>query len=178
MVAILSRPQCVNSQCPRSYSAAHHFTQEPCPCQRAKNFLELKGPFTQKLNQNGSRQTVPWPICRADMKQNLGMWKWDIPVSYFKEVNPSLAKPPLTHFPCIDWENIYTLSYYHHRIGSMNYYPLFRVRSWNNGVHCMSFCILIEIQCELILQALFQQNLQSNFLVWKYVYIDSSFTAP
>ena len=31
-------------------------------------------------------------------------------------------------FPCDDWENIYTLSFYHHQIGSMNYYPLFRVR--------------------------------------------------
>ena len=48
-----------------------------------------------------------------------------------------------THFPCDDWENMYTLSYHHHQIGSMNYYPLFRVRSWNNGVRCMSFCILI-----------------------------------
>ena len=48
-----------------------------------------------------------------------------------------------THFPCEDWENIYTLSYYHHQIGSMNYYPLFRVRSWNNGARCMSFFILI-----------------------------------
>ena len=38
---------------------------------------------------------------------------------------------------------IYTLSYYHHQIGSMNYYPLFRVRSWNNGARCMSFYILI-----------------------------------
>ena len=38
----------------------------------------------------------------------------------------------LTHFPCDDWENIYTLSYHRHRIGSMNYYTLFRVRSWNN----------------------------------------------
>ena len=47
-----------------------------------------------------------------------------------------------THFPCDDWENIYTLSYYHHQIGSMNYYPLFRVMSWNNGVRCMSFYIL------------------------------------
>ena len=27
---------------------------------------------------------------------------------------------------------------------SINYYPLFRVRSWNNGVHCMSFYILME----------------------------------
>ena len=40
-------------------------------------------------------------------------------------------------------EIIYTLSYYHHQIGSMNYYPLFRVRSWNNGVRCMSFYILL-----------------------------------
>ena len=36
------------------------------------------------------------------------------------------------------------LSYYHHQIGSMNYYPLFTVRSWNNGVRCMYFCILIH----------------------------------
>ena len=35
--------------------------------------------------------------------------------------------------------------YYHHQIGSMNYYPLFRVRSWNNGVRCMSFYILSHI---------------------------------
>ena len=47
-----------------------------------------------------------------------------------------------THFPCDDWENKYTLSYHYHQIGSMNYYPLYRVRSWNNGVRCMSFCIL------------------------------------
>ena len=40
---------------------------------------------------------------------------------------------------------IYILSYYHHQIGSMNYYPLFRVRSWNNGVRCMSFYILTMI---------------------------------
>ena len=26
----------------------------------------------------------------------------------------------------------------------MNYYPLFRVRSWNNGVRCMSFYILSD----------------------------------
>ena len=50
-----------------------------------------------------------------------------------------------THSLCDDWENIYTLSYYHHQIGIMNYYPLFRVRSWNNGMRCMSFYILIDI---------------------------------
>ena len=27
----------------------------------------------------------------------------------------------------------------------MNYYLLFRVRSWNNGVRCMSFYILTEM---------------------------------
>ena len=40
-------------------------------------------------------------------------------------------------------ERIYTLSYYHNQIGSINYYPLFRVRSWNNGMRCMSLFILM-----------------------------------
>ena len=48
-----------------------------------------------------------------------------------------------THLPCDDWENTYTLPYHHHQIGSMNHYPLFRGRSWNNGVRCMSFYIPI-----------------------------------
>ena len=39
-------------------------------------------------------------------------------------------------------EMIYTLSYYHHQIGSMNYYPLFRARSWNNGMRCMPIFLL------------------------------------
>ena len=47
-----------------------------------------------------------------------------------------------TNFPCYDWNNIYSLSYYHHQIGNMNYHLLFRVRSCNNGVRCMSFYIL------------------------------------
>ena len=41
-------------------------------------------------------------------------------------------------------ERIYTLSYYHNQIGCMNYYPWFRVRSWNNGLRCMSLYILSE----------------------------------
>ena len=41
---------------------------------------------------------------------------------------------------------IYTFSYYHYQIGSMNFYRLFRVRSWNNGMHCMSFYILIHMK--------------------------------
>ena len=42
-------------------------------------------------------------------------------------------------------ERIYTLSYYHHSIGGMNYYPLFRVRSWKNGICCVSLYILTLI---------------------------------
>ena len=42
---------------------------------------------------------------------------------------------------CDDSDNIYTLSYHHHQIGSMSYYLLIMVRSWNNGVRCMSFYI-------------------------------------
>ena len=47
-----------------------------------------------------------------------------------------------THWFCDNWENIYTLSYCDHQIGSLKYYPLFRGRSWNNGIHCRSFNIL------------------------------------
>ena len=50
-----------------------------------------------------------------------------------------------THFPCDDLDNIYTLSFYYHHIGSMNYHPLFKFRSWNNLVRCMSFYILMII---------------------------------
>ena len=41
-------------------------------------------------------------------------------------------------------ERMYTLSYFPHKIGGMNYYPLFRVRSWNSGMCCMSLYILID----------------------------------
>ena len=50
----------------------------------------------------------------------------------------------LTHFSCDDSANTCTLSYYHHKIGIMNNLSLFRVRSCNNYVHCMSFCVLIK----------------------------------
>ena len=39
------------------------------------------------------------------------------------------------------------LVYYHHQIASMNYSPLFRVRSWNNGMRCMSIYILMVCTC-------------------------------
>ena len=47
--------------------------------------------------------------------------------------------------PLVMVERICSLSYYHHQIGSMNYHPLFKVRSGNNGMHCMSLYILIDV---------------------------------
>ena len=41
-------------------------------------------------------------------------------------------------------EKIYNLSY-RHQIGSMNYYPSFWIRSWNNGMRCMSLYILMHL---------------------------------
>ena len=51
----------------------------------------------------------------------------------------------LTHFFYDDCENICTRSYYHHQIGSMTHLPLFRIRSWNNVMRCMSFYILMSL---------------------------------
>ena len=54
-----------------------------------------------------------------------------------------------THFPCDDSKNIYINIYclcYHHLIGSMNYHPLFMVRSWSNGMRCM-VCFATDCPC-------------------------------
>ena len=47
--------------------------------------------------------------------------------------------------PLVMIERIYTLSYYHNQIGSVNYHTLSRISSWNNGMRCMSFYILIIV---------------------------------
>ena len=52
----------------------------------------------------------------------------------------------LTHFAYDGCENTCTLSYHHHQIGCMTHLPLFRVRSWKNGITCMSFYILTSGQ--------------------------------
>ena len=51
----------------------------------------------------------------------------------------------LTHFSYDDCENTCTLSYYHHQIGSITHLPLSMVRSWNNGVRCMTLYICMHI---------------------------------
>ena len=46
-------------------------------------------------------------------------------------------------------------------IGSLNFYPLFRVRSWNNGVRCMSFYILSYKVCTEITYQLSKFNFEA-----------------
>ena len=82
-------------------------------------------------------------------------WTYKMPVRYiFSSVWVRLSIPPplsiaqymglcVFSLPLVMIEIIYILSYYHHQIGSMNYYPLFRVGSWNNSMCCMSLYILI-----------------------------------
>ena len=48
-----------------------------------------------------------------------------------------------TNSPCDDWENIHFVLSSSSNRNYMNYYPLFRVRSWNNGMRCMSLYILM-----------------------------------
>ena len=51
----------------------------------------------------------------------------------------------LTHKSFGDCENTCTLFYHHHQIGSLTHVRLFRIRPRNNGMCCMSFCILINV---------------------------------
>ena len=44
----------------------------------------------------------------------------------------------LYHISHGDNEYMHTLSYDHPQIGSMNHFPLSRVRTWNSGIPCMS----------------------------------------
>ena len=72
-----------------------------------------------------------------------------------------------SHFPCDDWENIYiyTLFYSHHQIGNMNYYALFRARSWNNGMRCMVSTFFLRIFSTKFLSKFW--HLESRKLIWK-----------
>ena len=79
----------------------------------------------------------------------------------------------------------YTLSYYHHhQIGSMNYHPLFRVRSWNNGMRCMSLyirmlycslpCLVYEV-CDALNPMYFTRKSARCEMKWCYIVVITSF---
>ena len=50
----------------------------------------------------------------------------------------------LTHLSHDDCQNTCTLSYHHHQIASVTHLPLIRLRSWKNGMRCMSFCNILH----------------------------------
>ena len=56
-----------------------------------------------------------------------------------------------THFPSLVMiDGIYTFSYCRHQIGNTNYFPLFRVRSWNNDKRSMFLYFLTTLLIEQI----------------------------
>ena len=78
-----------------------------------------------------------------------------MPVRYIfvecvSKINHILSVIHYTIYGAVCWptslvmiERMCILSYYHHQIGSMNYCPWFRVRSWNSSMRCMSLYILM-----------------------------------
>ena len=69
----------------------------------------------------------------------------------------------LTNFSYDDCENTCILSYFHHQIGSMTHLPLFTLPSWNNGMRCMSFYILMQLRHN-------ELNCVCAHFIRKYVY--------
>ena len=102
------------------------------------NTWSICKPWTLKVHRNINIHTDE---TNTSIYHHIGLYF--INSSWWSHFNIS-ACFQFTNLPCDVWENIYTLSYYHHQIGNMNYHPLFRVRSWNNGVRCMSFYILYK----------------------------------
>ena len=76
----------------------------------------------------------------------------------------------LSHLFLDEYENRCTLSYNYHQIGSMTHLLLFRVRSWNNGILCMFFYILInDLSIEShILNQLFQYSFTPSAITIKW----------
>ena len=68
-----------------------------------------------------------------------------------------------THFPYDDWEDIHLVL-----LSSSNrkYFTLFMVRSWNNGMRCMSLYILMNKYSMLI------PNLFLAFFFWNIVFLN------
>ena len=92
------------------------------------NFIRRHWTRKMPVRYNLSRVWVRLSIfSQLSIIQYMGLCVFSLPIS----------------FVMIERIYIYTLSYYHHQIGSMDYYPLFRVMAWNNGMRCMSFYILM-----------------------------------
>ena len=82
--------------------------------------------------------------CLPDISCRVCEWDWAYSLKYplFNIWGCMFSVYPIPSW----WLREYiALSYHHHQIGSMNYYPFFRARSWNNGMRSMSLYILTII---------------------------------
>ena len=100
--------------------------------------------------------TVPHYHHHADLSESFEPLKWlsgkfclecvskikSILSNIFHEIYGAV-RIQLTHFSYDDCEIRVLYLDYHHRIWSITHLPLFRDRSWNNGIHCMSFYIFM-----------------------------------
>ena len=114
------------------------------------------------LNQYWPRSLSPYDVIRPQWVKQFqdqpGIWwdnaqnheadhciKWLYTTNFCtlhgcsKEDRTEIRKETRKEF-LVAWCTCHEAAYY----GSMNYYPLFRVRSWNSGMRCMSFYILME----------------------------------
>ena len=88
--------------------------------------------------------TLPHYHHYADISEGMELLKCLSDIFFLVCVS-KIRSVPSTIFRAIygtDYENTCIWSNYHHQIGSMTHLPLFRVRSWNNDMRCMSFHIL------------------------------------
>ena len=69
----------------------------------------------------------------------------------------------LTRLSFDNCDNMCTLSY-HHEIESMTHLPLFRVSSWNNGMRCMSFDVLLKLNWRVLI---FSHIVAALYFVWR-----------
>ena len=83
-------------------------------------------------------------------------------------------------YPIPSWwlREYIALSYYHHQIGSMNSYPLFRVRSWNNCMCCMSIYILIGYPLFTDMDMGIYPHASSEYHTWSLVLSVAKFPYP
>ena len=107
----------------------------PSHYHRCANFIWRHWTYKMPVRYNLSSVWVRLSIfSQLSIIQYVGLCVFSLPIS----------------FMMIERIYLYTLSYYHHQIGSMNYHPLFRVRTWNNGMRCMSFYILLLVNYSLL----------------------------
>ena len=133
----------------------YHITDHLCGESRCLPMnYQHKRPVMQSFGVSSYVRTSSWVALKSDAltlilhhRNGLNVSSVCLKLIQFSQLSSLLygaVRIQLTHFSYDDCENTCTLSYYHRQIGSMTHLPLFRVRSWKNGMFCMSFYILLS----------------------------------